>query len=56
MAAMMEPMYVRDGTDLIGFAVIALAVVFAVLGFALIRRITRNPDEPSDDHWRSHRH
>jgi hypothetical protein len=45
----MQPMY--DG----GFPwQIAVDIVGIVLGFAMIRWITRDPEDGSD-HWRSHR-
>ena len=39
----------------IGALLMAVGIVGLVLGFAIIRWLTRDPDE-SPDHWRSHRH
>jgi hypothetical protein len=44
---MMLPMYADQ------FPLLAAGIVGFVLGFAIIRRIARDPDE-SPDHWRSH--
>jgi hypothetical protein len=49
----MEPMS-ESSVGLIGFAVIAVAIVGIVLGFTWIRWIGRNPEDRSDP-WRSHR-
>lgn len=49
---MMEPMS-QTGGDL-SVALIGVAVVGVVLGFAWIRRITRGPDDDPSN-WRSRR-
>jgi hypothetical protein len=51
---MMRPMY-DVSFGIVGFAVVAVWFILIVLGFAIIRWITRNPEDGSD-HWRSHRH
>jgi hypothetical protein len=38
----------------IGFGIVAVGIVFAVLGFAIIQRIFRDPED-GPDNWRSHR-
>lgn len=38
----------------LGFGIMAVGIVFAVLGFAIIRRIFRDPDE-GPDNWRFRR-
>jgi hypothetical protein len=50
---MMQPMY-DSGFSLLGVGIIAVGIIGIVLGFAIIRRITRDPEDGSD-HWRSHR-
>jgi hypothetical protein len=53
----MQPMYENppysSGFPL-GAALLAVGVVGLVLGFAIIQRLTRDPEE-GPDHWRSHR-
>jgi hypothetical protein len=49
---MLQPMY--DGFPL-GLAVIAVGFVGLMLGFAVLHRVTRDPEDGAD-HWRSHRH
>ena len=51
---MMEPMFTGGGLNWVGIGVVTFAVALIALGFRIIRRITRNPDE-GDDPWRSHR-
>ena len=49
---MMQPM----GPELPGgWLLVGVAIVGLVLGFAIIRWITRDPEDGSD-YWRSHRH
>ena len=56
MDPVMDPMYVGSGgSDFVAIAVVAVFVLFVLLGLMLIHRITRDPDE-TPDHWRSHRH
>ena len=50
---MMEPMY-HVGFSWLTVGIIGVGIVGIVLGFALIRWITRDPEE-GPDHWRSHR-
>jgi hypothetical protein len=50
---MMQPMYEYTGFP-IGYLLIAVGIVGIVIGFAIIRWITRDPEDGSD-HWRSHR-
>jgi hypothetical protein len=52
---MMEPMYDVPPDPLLGYAIIAVGIVGLVLGFAIIRWITRDPEDGSD-HWRYRRH
>jgi hypothetical protein len=48
---MMEPMFAAQAPL---WPFLAVGIVGLVLGFAIIRWITRGPEDGSD-HWRSHR-
>jgi hypothetical protein len=55
MMLMSAPMYEPDPSAFpLGALILAVGFVFMVLGWAILRRITRNPED-GPDHWRSHR-